>query len=43
MIAAGALDLDLWMWGRAGADELVVTGDPGLVDRFRASVVGSTQ
>ncbi len=43
VVAARAVELDLWMWGRADADELTVTGDRSMVDRFRASVVRSTQ
>ncbi len=43
VVTGGALDLDLWIWGRGGAGELTIAGDAALVDRFRASVAESTQ
>ena len=42
VIAGDALGLDLWLWGRADPADFTVTGDPGLVERFRESVAGST-
>lgn len=42
-VAGPAWDLELWLWGRGGADGLTVTGDPAAVDRLRAVIVESTQ
>ncbi|RYB90405.1 maleylpyruvate isomerase family mycothiol-dependent enzyme [Nocardioides oleivorans] len=35
-----AAALDLWLWSRAGDDDVSVAGDPGVLERFRA-IVGS--
>jgi uncharacterized protein (TIGR03083 family) len=42
-VAGTAWDLELWLWGRAGADALARSGDPAAIDRLRAVVVESTQ
>ena len=42
-ITAGALDLELWMWGRRVGAAVAVAGDPVGADRLRAAVVESTQ
>ena len=42
-IAGRALDLDLWLWGRAGTAGPTVTGDSRLVERLREMVAESTQ
>ncbi len=43
VVSGDAVALDLWLWGRSGVDELTVTGDVDLVERFRTSVAMSTQ
>jgi uncharacterized protein (TIGR03083 family) len=42
-VAGDAWDLDRWLWGRGPADELAVTGDRHVIDRFRTLLVESTQ
>ena len=42
-IQGRALDLDLWAWGRIGADNIVHEGDPMLVERLRRLVAESTE
>lgn len=42
-IRGPALDLDLWLWGRAGRDGLEITGEPSGADAMRAAVVDATQ
>ncbi len=42
-ISAPALELDLWMWGRADHAALTVTGDPLGASRLRELVVDTTQ
>ena len=39
-ISAGALDLDLWMWGREGS--VAVSGDPAGAERLRTTIVEAT-
>ena len=39
-ISAGALDLDLWMWGRDGSVE--VSGDPDGAERLRTTIIDAT-
>jgi uncharacterized protein (TIGR03083 family) len=42
-VSGAAWDLELWLWGRGGADSLESEGDQAAVDRLRAVVVESTQ
>jgi uncharacterized protein (TIGR03083 family) len=42
-VAGPAWDLELWLWGRGGAEGLTVEGDHAAVDRLRAVIVDSTQ
>lgn len=42
-VTGRAWDLELWLWGRGGADGLTVDGDTAAVDRLRAVIVESTQ
>ena len=42
-VSGSAWDLDLWLWGRGGADALTMDGDRAAVDRLRAIIVDSTQ
>ncbi len=43
LIAGTAADVDLWLWGRAPIEPLIVTGDPDLARRLRALVAEGTQ
>ena len=43
VVAGHAWDLDLWLWGRAGADRLEVTGPDDVLARVRALVAEATQ
>jgi uncharacterized protein (TIGR03083 family) len=42
-VSGTAWDLELWLWGRAGADALECDGDRAAIDRLRAVIVESTQ
>ncbi|NUU16048.1 maleylpyruvate isomerase family mycothiol-dependent enzyme [Cellulomonas humilata] len=42
-VSGTAWDLELWLWGRGGADALRRVGDPAAIDRLRAVIVESTQ
>jgi len=42
-VAGSAWDLELWLWGRAGAEALARSGDPAAIDRLRAVIAESTQ
>lgn len=41
VISGTALDLDLWLWGRAGTDTLTITGDTAVATRLRALAADS--
>jgi len=43
VVAGGAADLDLWLWGRGGAERLRVSGDPAAVATLRAAAVDAMQ
>ncbi|MFI2103903.1 maleylpyruvate isomerase family mycothiol-dependent enzyme [Isoptericola sp. NPDC019693] len=43
VVAGAAADLDLWLWGRSGRQELRVTGATGAADALRAAAVGAMQ
>ncbi len=42
-ISGDPVAVDLWLWGRAPATELTVTGDLSLVDKIRAMAAEDTQ
>lgn len=41
-ISGSPADLDLWLWGRGSANNLVVSGDGSLADKLRATAADST-
>ncbi len=42
-ISGDALDLDLWLWGRADASRLHIAGDPDVATRIRQMAAESTR
>lgn len=42
LVAGRAWDLDLWLWGRSGTDELTVSGERSLVARLEALASSAT-
>ncbi len=42
-ISGPAAALDLWLWGRAGSDDVRISGDATLAGRLRAAAVDATQ
>ena len=43
IVRGTAADVDLWMWGRGGLDQLTVEGDPEVAAFLRAAAVHGTQ
>jgi len=43
ILRGGAVDLDLWLWGRGPLDPISVEGDHAVADHIRAAAVQATQ